>query len=40
MGKVEGAVGLLGILAGWLGPTVLGLVVVGVILLLVFRRDK
>jgi len=40
MGKIEGAVGLLGIVAGWLGPTVIGLVVVGVIFLLIYLRNR
>jgi hypothetical protein len=40
MGKIEGAIGLLAILAGWLGPTLLGVAVVGIIVLLLFKRGK
>jgi len=40
MGRVGTAVGLLGIIAGWVGPTLIGVAIFGVILLLVFRsRD-
>ncbi|HKN52227.1 MAG TPA: hypothetical protein VJX66_06995 [Amycolatopsis sp.] len=40
MSKVEGTVGLLAIIASWAGPTFIGLAIVGVVILLVLKRNK
>jgi hypothetical protein len=40
MDRVEGAIALLGIIAGWLGPTAAGVAVIAVIVWLLSRRSK
>ena len=40
MNRVEGAIALLGIIAGWLGPTAAGVAIVVVIVWLLYRKSK